>query len=204
MHNLIIVGIKKFTPYLAQELVQKNFKVTVIDTDPLKCRELKTERSLRVLNGDATDPSILEEAGIKRSNILLALTGSDSINLEICKVAKKDFHTEKTLAWLDNPHNEDACQESGIFRCFNVVDKITVELEESLQRSDMESYIRVTKLLESAKKLFRKANLLKTATSDRKEVDQKAAGKIEGYEESAKMIEDVVKQRIILRKNGDA
>lgn len=200
MEQLIIVGIRKITPYLAEELAQKGFKVTIIELDKQKCQNNLANQAFRVINGDGADRLILEVAGIKKCNTLLALTGSDDTNLIICKKAVTDYHVARTLAWLNNPHNEDRFTTLGIHCYFNVVDKIIADLDSSVPGHDVETFIRTANVVELTRKIYRKVNIFKSTLNLEKKHDERIKGKIEGYEETANMLESLLNVRVFIKK----
>lgn len=200
MGQIIIVGIKKETPFLAEELADKGFEVTIIEKDRQKCRASLESHAFSVINGDATHPDTLEEAGIRHCKALLCLTGSDATNFVICKLVRTKFHIARILTWLHNPHNEDVFAALGIQCCFNVVNKIAVEMETSLPGHDTESFIRTTKLIEMIKRIYRKANILKGLGDHQNKLDHELRGKVEGYEETAKMMEGLLNLKVFIKK----
>ena len=65
-------------------------------------RELPTEA---VLEGNAADPAILEQAGIRKANVIAACTSDDTVNLSLCFLARKIFGVPRTIARVNNPRN---------------------------------------------------------------------------------------------------
>ena len=57
---------------------------------------------------------MLEEAGARRADVVIAVTGEDEDNLVICQVAKQRFNVGRTIARLNNPRNEVLFQKLGI------------------------------------------------------------------------------------------
>ena len=60
---ILIVGAGKVGYFLARRLCQGKHTVSVVDKDRQICEELAKELDALVVNGDACDPKILEEAG---------------------------------------------------------------------------------------------------------------------------------------------
>jgi trk system potassium uptake protein TrkA len=65
-------------------------------------RELPTEV---IFEGFATDPEVLERAGIERAKVLVACMATDAENLSLCFLAKKRYATTRTIACINNPRN---------------------------------------------------------------------------------------------------
>jgi len=56
----------------------------------------------------------MEEAGVTRADVVIAVTGEDEDNLVICQMAKQRFNVTRTIARLNNPKHEELFQRLGI------------------------------------------------------------------------------------------
>jgi trk system potassium uptake protein TrkA len=87
-------------------LLSGGHKVIVVEHQQEKLtllhQELPTES---IYEGNATDPAILEQAGIRNANVIAATTSSDSSNLALCFLARKLFGVPRTIARVNNPRN---------------------------------------------------------------------------------------------------
>ncbi|MFC4493898.1 NAD-binding protein [Streptomyces ovatisporus] len=81
--HVVLVGLGKVGKHVLERLLELNIPVLCIERDP-EARGIALARRRRVptLIADVTDDGVLEEAKIKRSRALLALTSTDGINLE--------------------------------------------------------------------------------------------------------------------------
>lgn len=86
---VIIVGAGNLGYYLAELLADENHDVMVIEKDKLKCEKISTELDIVATQADATESKVLEKAGIKESDALIALTESDETNMVISLMAKE-------------------------------------------------------------------------------------------------------------------
>lgn len=111
---IIIVGAGKVGYYLSKRLCQGSHTVSVVDKDKQICEALAKDLDVIVINGDACDPLILEEAGIERADVVAAVTGEDEDNLIICQLAKERFNVSRTVGRVNNPDNEHTFSELGI------------------------------------------------------------------------------------------
>ena len=73
---------------MAESLVSEANDITVVDLDAEKLKLLQDRLDLRTLVGNASHPSILEQAGIKDADMLLAVTQSDEVNMVACNQLK--------------------------------------------------------------------------------------------------------------------
>jgi trk system potassium uptake protein TrkA len=56
----------------------------------------------------------MDEAGARRADVVIAVTGEDEDNLVICQMAKKRFNVARTITRLNNPKHEFLFQKLGI------------------------------------------------------------------------------------------
>ena len=72
--------------------------MTVIDSNEDILRDLQDRLDIRTVNGNAASPRILEAAGIASTDILVALTNSDEVNMLACQIAWTLYRTPKKIA----------------------------------------------------------------------------------------------------------
>jgi len=73
-------------------------EVTVVDTDEQVLRDLQDRIDIRAVAGCASYPSVLESAGIADTDILIALTSSDEVNMVACQIAQTLYRTPTRIA----------------------------------------------------------------------------------------------------------
>lgn len=133
---ILIVGAGKVGYFLAKRLCQGKHTVSIVDKDRLVCDEIAKELEALVINGDACDPKILEEAGIERADVMAAVTGDDEDNLIICQLAKEKFNLQRTVGRVNNPDNEHTFNELGIDVPVDSTKIIAKVIEEEVSFSD--------------------------------------------------------------------
>ncbi|MCH7504227.1 NAD-binding protein, partial [PVC group bacterium] len=79
--NILIIGAGSIGSSLAEELSREDDNVVVIDTDEKLCENLNEKMDLLTIPGDATSPAVLEIAGIRKTDVMIALTSSDEVNI---------------------------------------------------------------------------------------------------------------------------
>ncbi len=100
--KIVIVGAGEVGFNIASRLALENKNVVVIDSNPGAIRRVSESIDVQVVTGSGSSPVVLEEAGIKQAEIMLALTDSDEINLAACLVADIISPTTKKLARIRN------------------------------------------------------------------------------------------------------
>jgi trk system potassium uptake protein TrkA len=91
--------------------------VTVIDVNEEILRDLQDRLDIRTVNGNASSPRILEAAGIASTDILVALTNSDEVNMLACQIAWTLYRTPKKIARVrsaDYTDREKLFGENGV------------------------------------------------------------------------------------------
>ena len=96
--KILILGAGQVGSTVAESLVGEANDITIVDTDGEKLRQLQDRLDLRTLIGNAAHPSVLERAGIADTDILLAVTQSDEVNLLACKLAASLYNTPTRIA----------------------------------------------------------------------------------------------------------
>jgi trk system potassium uptake protein TrkA len=103
---IIIVGGGKVGTYLARALLGQDHEVVVIEKVASKAQRMSSLLEADVtMVGDGCDPLVLEAAGLKRADVVVADTGDDEDNLVVCLIAKKHSHA-RIIARVNNPKNK--------------------------------------------------------------------------------------------------
>jgi trk/ktr system potassium uptake protein len=82
--KIIIVGAGEVGFHIANRLCAENKNVVVIDKSAASIRRVRERLDVQTIHGSGSNPLVLEEAGIKKADILLAVTDSDETNLVAC------------------------------------------------------------------------------------------------------------------------
>ena len=73
-------------------------EVTIVDRNAEVLRELQDRLDVRTVVGNASYPDVLERAGARDADMLIALTSSDEINMLACQIALTLFKTPTRIA----------------------------------------------------------------------------------------------------------
>ena len=97
--RIIILGAGQVGRTAAYHLSREEANdVTVVDTNEDILRDLQDRLDIRTVSGNAASPRILEAAGIAGTDILVALTNSDEVNMLACHIAWTLYRTPKKIA----------------------------------------------------------------------------------------------------------
>ncbi|ACB36322.1 TrkA-N domain protein [Leptothrix cholodnii SP-6] len=142
--NIIILGAGRVGESVAESLVSERNDITVIDTDPARLRLLQDRLDLRGVTGNGIQPSVLETAGARDADMLIACAPADETNLVACKVAHERFGIQTRIARIRSPEfmagtdllgtggfavNEVICPEESVTRYIRKL----IEYPEALQ-----------------------------------------------------------------------
>ena len=97
--KIIILGAGQVGRTAAYHLSREEANdVTVVDHNEETLRDLQDRLDIRTVNGNGSSPRILEAAGIATTDILVALTNSDEVNMLACHIAWTLYRTPKKIA----------------------------------------------------------------------------------------------------------
>ncbi len=87
-------------------LLEQNHKVVVIEHRPDIIDRLHRELPTEVIfEGYATEPDVLERAGIRKAQVVAACAAQDEDNLVFCYISREYFGVPRTIARINNPRN---------------------------------------------------------------------------------------------------
>ena len=98
--KIVIVGAGEVGFHIASRLALENKDVVVIDSNSDSLKRLSESIDVQTVTGSGSSPAILEDAGIREAEIMLAVTDSDEVNLVACLMADTLSPTTKKLARL--------------------------------------------------------------------------------------------------------
>lgn len=99
--KIIIAGAGEVGKYLAKMLTKENHDIIVIDTDLEKLNEVESQCDLMTIEGSSLSFKTLEEANIKNTNLFIAVTHTEEVNILSAMLAKR-LGAKKTVARIDN------------------------------------------------------------------------------------------------------
>ena len=101
--RIIVVGAGKVGKTITRRLTDEGHNLVVIDRSESKLEELSNQCDCMLLTGSGASHQTLEEAGITDSDLMIAVTDSDELNLLCCTIAKQFNPDISTIARVRNP-----------------------------------------------------------------------------------------------------
>ncbi len=104
--RIILVGCGKIGVALISALVSEGHDVVAMDSRQDVLDELTNQYDVMCMVGNGTDCEALQEAGVGKTALFIATTGSDELNMLMCFLAKR-LGAGHTIARIRNPqYNE--------------------------------------------------------------------------------------------------
>lgn len=137
--KIIIAGAGEVGTHLAKLLARENFDILLLDEDPLKLKDLESSYDLLTNTGSSTSIKDLKEAGIDQTDLFIAVTPSESVNMTACMLAT-NLGAKHTLARIDNyeyllPKNKEFFEKLGVQHLIYPEMLAAKEIVESLSTS---------------------------------------------------------------------
>jgi trk system potassium uptake protein TrkA len=144
---VIIVGGGNIGSHLAKMLLEGGHTVKVIDERPALLEKLPKELPVdTIVAGDGSSPLTLENAGIRKANVLAAVTGSDETNLVVTSLARFEFNVPRVIARVNNPKNAWLFnKEMGVDVALNQADILARLVAEEMSLGDMMTLLKLRK-----------------------------------------------------------
>ena len=104
--RILILGAGDVGFHLAQQLARENHDVTLVEQDRARARSIQETMDGLVIEGNGASLVTLERAGIERTDLLLAVTSHDEINIMACLSAAQ-YKVPKRIARVSKPDYYD-------------------------------------------------------------------------------------------------
>ncbi|MCL1904388.1 MAG: TrkA family potassium uptake protein [Oscillospiraceae bacterium] len=111
---IIVVGCGRLGANLATALSDVGENVVLIDKSAESFRKLSPSFGGITLVGDASEMTVLNNAGIAKATAVISLTNNDNTNIMVAQLAKKMFNINQVIARLYDPERECVYREFGI------------------------------------------------------------------------------------------
>ena len=109
----VFVGAGKVSIGTAKALIKKGHEVVIIEIDKARIDELSEEMDCSFLQGDGSQPNILQEVNPAQTDVLYCLTGSDQVNV-IASLVGRTLGFKRVVTSIGDPQFEGICLELGL------------------------------------------------------------------------------------------
>ncbi len=137
--KIIIAGAGEVGFHLAKLLSYESQDITLIDNDKVSLAYADSHLDIRVLRGDATSVSVLRDARVENSDLVIGVTSSETTNITLCMLAKQ-LGSKRTIARISNTEfidNKDIIKfsELGIDELISPEQLAAAEIQMLLSKS---------------------------------------------------------------------
>src|SRR5690625_2302934 len=147
--KIIIAGAGEVGFHLAKLLSYESQNITLIDSEKEALVEAGNSLDIRILHGDATSIALLDEAEIDETDLVIAVTSGEAINITICMLAKQ-LGAKRTIARISN--NEFILKKERVdFTKFGIDELISPRSEEHTSELQSRGHLVCRLLLEKKK-----------------------------------------------------
>ena len=135
--NIIIAGDGKVGSMLTRQLSSEGHDITVIDSD-VNVLQASVERyDVISVHGNCASMSVLQEAGVRDTDLLIACTNADEVNLLCCTTAHALNPKLHTIARIRNPEYTEQIHRMrnvfGLSMVINPENQAAMEIERLLK-----------------------------------------------------------------------
>ena len=104
--NIIVIGCGKIGETLIRSFVKEGHDVVALDNRDTVIQDLTNKYDVMCLCGNGADCLTLQEAGVEKAEMVVAVTGSDEVNMLACFLARR-LGAAHTIARIRNPEYND-------------------------------------------------------------------------------------------------
>jgi len=142
--KIIIAGAGAVGRHLAKLLSHENMNITLMDGDPARLHDLESF-DFMTFEGSPTSIYSLQDAGVADSDLFIAVTPYESVNMTACMIAN-NLGAKKTLARIDNyeyllQKNRDFFAKLGVDHLIYPEVLAAEEIAASLKKNWMRQYL---------------------------------------------------------------
>lgn len=143
--NVLIVGLGRTGAYLAGALMESGTRqIVAVEVDEERAAAVRQKEHIHVIWNDGCEPAVLEEAGVRNTDLVVAATGDDEDNLVIAQLAKMHFGVPRVIARVNNPGNHWLyTKEWGVDVAVSPTDIITKIIEEEMSLGDLVTLLKL-------------------------------------------------------------
>ena len=123
--RIVIAGAGEVGFHLAKLLSYESHDITLIDLDKEHLAYADTRLDIRALYGNATSIEVLQNADVKNTDLLIAVTSNEAINITICVISKQ-LGAKQTIARISNTEFIDKKEEVN-FAALGIDELISTE-----------------------------------------------------------------------------
>jgi trk system potassium uptake protein TrkA len=111
--RIVIVGAGAVGSFLAEKLAYEGQDVVVVESDPVRAAQAQSEIDCLVINGNGASAETLKNAGLADSDLLIAVSSSDAVNVLACAAGTK-VNIPRKVARVEDPQLKAEVEALGV------------------------------------------------------------------------------------------
>lgn len=135
--KIIICGAGQVGWQIARHLSGERNDVTVIDNKPELIRRATDSLDVQGVTGFASHPDVLDRAGARDADLIIAATYSDEVNMVTCQVAHSVFQVPRKIARLRSSAYLDAIY-SDLYRTDHLPIDVVISPEREVAKAALQ------------------------------------------------------------------
>ncbi|MDS9466038.1 Trk system potassium transporter TrkA [Paracoccus sp. MBLB3053] len=135
--KIIICGAGQVGWHIARHLAGERNDVTIIDTSAELIRRATDALDVQGVTGFASHPDVLDRAGARDADLIIAATHSDEVNMVTCQVAHSVFQVPRKIARLRSSAYLDAIY-SDLYRTDHLPIDVVISPEREVARAALQ------------------------------------------------------------------
>jgi len=105
--RILIAGGGQVAALIARRLIREHNEIVIVEQDEERCAQLSELLDAKVVRGNAASIETLRKAGLGDSEMLIAITNSDEINLLTCLIAQAESNVKVKVARMRTHEVDD-------------------------------------------------------------------------------------------------
>ena len=132
--NIVICGAGKVGFSISKQLSAQGHSITVIDQSSEDIKKVNDTQDVKGIVGQASLPSVLENAGADKADMIIAVTKNDETNMIVCQLARSLFNIPKKIARIRTKEFLEG-KWSKLFNKFNIPIDVIISPELEVAKS---------------------------------------------------------------------
>ncbi len=125
--DIVVAGGGMIGGGLVRRLLDNKHDVVLIDRNKEVCDKLYTETGVVAVNGNVTSIEALNDAGVRKADVVVAITGTDADNLA-CAILAKSFDVSQIIVRMRDPAYKNAYRVAGASTIVRVTDLMVSQI----------------------------------------------------------------------------
>ena len=111
--RILIIGAGDVGLPIIQYLSIKEHRITVIERDETRCKQVSEKADAAIFQGSGSDPEAWKTVEAENMDVLMALTNDDAVNMGAIKIAKEQYGIPFVIARARQPENVPEMRRLG-------------------------------------------------------------------------------------------